>query len=171
LGTSLSPSSRKQSEMPVLNGVTSDNGILADTAKDHGPCLNSKERRDAPVRYPGATLQSFTSLASEAGDISSQAGHYADPVCAPGHWCFARMSERRRANLRRERNPELISRCGRAGDGDGTGYWDVAQNHTRVAQVSRQVTKPEPSPSRVPMTSVSFPRVPSEAMEMLAEDG
>jgi hypothetical protein len=30
--------------MPVLIGVASDNGILADTAKDLGPCLNMKER-------------------------------------------------------------------------------------------------------------------------------
>jgi hypothetical protein len=51
----------------------------------------------------------------------------------------------------------------RAGDGDGTGYWDVAQNHTRIDRASRQVTLPEPSPSRDPddvgeLSSMFHPR-------------
>jgi len=33
----------------VLNGVTSDNDILADTVNDYGPCLNDEGETDAPV--------------------------------------------------------------------------------------------------------------------------
>lgn len=142
---------------PVLSDVTIANGILADPVEGFGPCLNDEGETDAPVRFPGRPCNLFPQLASGAGDISSRAGHYAGPVFAPGHWCVARITERRRASQGR-RDPELFPRCGRAGKGDGTGYWDVAQNHARIEQVSRQVTKPEPSPSRVPMISASLPR-------------
>jgi hypothetical protein len=56
----------------VLNGVTPDSDILADTVKDLGPCLNDEGETDATVRFPSATLLSFSPLASGAGEISSR---------------------------------------------------------------------------------------------------
>lgn len=41
----------KTVEVPVLNGVTSDSDILADTVNDYGPCLNDEGETDAQVRY------------------------------------------------------------------------------------------------------------------------
>jgi hypothetical protein len=141
----------------VLNRVTSDSDILADTVKDFGPCLNDEGETDAQVRFRVRPCNLFPHLRVR-------------PATYPASWTLCRSGVCVRSlmlraynrdgdgRLEEERNPELFSRCGRAGKEYGTGYWDVAQNHTRVEQVSRQVTKPEPSPSRVPMTAVSFPR-------------
>jgi len=51
LGANLGPDSRKQSQVPVLNGVTSDSDILADPALDFGPCLNDEGETDARVGF------------------------------------------------------------------------------------------------------------------------
>jgi hypothetical protein len=141
----------------VLNDVTTANGILADPVEDFGPCLNDEGETDAPVRYPGRPCNLCPHLRVR-------------PATYPANWTLCRSGVCARSLVRRTyirtatgvirggRTPELFSRCGRAGKGDGTGYWDVAQIHARIEQVSRQVTKPEPSPSRVPMISACFPR-------------
>lgn len=105
----------------------------------------------------------FPQLASGAGDISNKVGHYADPVFAPGHWCFARITETATGVLRREHAPGLFSRCGRAGKESEPGTGMSPRITLDVEQASRQVTKPEHSPSRDPddvgeLSSMFHPR-------------
>jgi hypothetical protein len=116
---------------PVLNAVTCDNGILADPVEDFGPCLNDEGETRCTGEVSGATLQSLPSLAGEAGDISNKSWTLSrSGVCAKS--LVLRTYNRTATGvLRRERDPELFSRCGRAGNENGAGYWDVAQNHTQ----------------------------------------
>ena len=114
----------------MLNRVTSDSDILADTVKDFGPCLNDEGETDAQVRFRVRPCNLCPHLRVR-------------PATYPASWTLCRSGVCVRSlmlraynrdgdgRLEEERNPELFSRCGRAGKENGTGYWDVAQNHTQ----------------------------------------
>jgi hypothetical protein len=117
----------------------------------------------------GATLQSFFPLAGGLGEIQ-QAGFYADPICAPGHWCV-RLYHRTATDALGMALPTFFSRCGRAGTGRCTGFWDAAQILTRLKmQVRKQVALlafPLAGPDQQRELS---PVIPSGEMEMLDGD-
>jgi hypothetical protein len=139
LETNPSPSSRKQPlhrrwlELPPAN-IT-----LADPVRASGPVSQLKKARPCCTGLvSGATLQSFFPLAGGLGEIQ-QAGFYADPMCAPGHWCV-RLYHRTATDALGMTLPTFFSRCGRAGTGRCTGFWDAAQILTRTKmQVRKQV--------------------------------
>jgi hypothetical protein len=82
-------------DKPVLNGVTSVNESSQIRLRTSGPVSTMKERLDAPVRFPGRPCNLCPHLPVGPATYPTKVGHHADPVCAPGHWCVARLTERR----------------------------------------------------------------------------
>lgn len=68
----------------MLNEVTFDNDILADTVQSFGPCLNDEGETNVPVWFPKQPCNLFLHLPVESAGIQ-QAGYYADPRVALGH--------------------------------------------------------------------------------------
>lgn len=155
------PSSFQAPESNSRTGVEpklpSDNITLADPGGVSGPVSTMKERLSAPVWFPERPCNLFPHVPVEAAK-SRRAGHYAVPLGAPGHWCD-RAFNRDGDGCHEERHIlELFPRCGRAGEGVDTGFWDVAQTQHSAQHRCADKLPCWTFPLAGPEWPVSFPR-------------
>jgi len=125
-----SPSSRKQPPYRRRPKFPSEDITLADPIGASGPVSTMKKRPIAPVWFPGRPCN----LCATRKVDSAKSGQ--GRILCSSDFCLRSLGLR--TYLRTATDalgkalPTLLSHCGWAGKGECTGFWDVAQNHTRA---------------------------------------